>query len=365
MGKYRMAAGIRVLCVCSAAAALLCGCEQQAPEEDPLIVVEGSDDTLSNDYVIAGIGDVVLTGEMRCTYRQQKDQEISFALTGRLVDQVYVEEGDTVKKGDLLAELSAGNLERQIEDLEYRISRNEILLEHMETNEALEISQTWVNHLYNGFYDEEGRDKAIASVQQGYRYQKEDTEDALEMDRRQLEELKLELSNCRVYAGMSGIIYKLKEHLVDSTSKEGETIMTIMDNSHCLFETEKPEYNDFFKEGETVAMSVISGSAAGQYELLPYEMEKWGEIQQFQVYDGPMTTGIEVGTSGTIEFELDRREQVLCIPKGLVNTADDRSYVYVTDEDGMRQIRWVETGLSGDSMVEIVSGLEEGERVIR
>ena len=87
MGKYRMAAGIRVLCVCSAAAALLCGCEQQAPEEDPLIVVEGSDDTLSNDYVIAGIGDVVLTGEMRCTYRQQKDQEISFALTGRLVDQ--------------------------------------------------------------------------------------------------------------------------------------------------------------------------------------------------------------------------------------------------------------------------------------
>lgn len=365
MGKYRWSAGIRMLCACSAAAALLCGCEKQAPEEEPFIVVEGSDDTLSNDYIIAGIGDVILTGEMRCTYRQQKDQEISFALTGRRVDQVYVEEGDTVKKGDLLAELSAGNLERQIEDLEYQISRNEMLLEHMEASEALEISQIWVNHLFNKHYDAEGRDEAIASVQQSYRYQKEDTGDALELDRRKLEELKRELSNCRVYAGMNGVIYKLQDRLVDSTSKEGETIMTIMDNSHCLFEAEKPEYSDFFKEGETVAMTVISGSAAGQYELLPYEMEKWGEIQQFEVYTGPMTTGIEVGTRGTIEFELDRREQVLCIPKGLVYAADDKTYVYVTDEDGMRQIRWVETGLSGDSMVEIVSGLEEGERVIR
>lgn len=364
MEKYRLPAGIRILCICSAAA-LLCGCEQKAPEEETLIVVEDSDDTLSNDYVTVGIGDVVLTGEMRCTYRQQADQEISFALTGRLVDQVYVEEGDTVKKGDLLAELSAGNLERQIEDLEYRISRNELLLEHMEASEALEISQIWVNHLFNGHYDGEGRDEAIASVQQSYRYQKEDTGDALEMDRRKLEELRQELSSCRVYAGMSGMIYKLKERLVNSTSKEGETIMTIVDNSRCLFETERPEYNDCFKEGETVTMSIISGSAAGKYELLPYEMEKWGEIQQFEVFAGPMTTGIEVGSSGTIEFELARREQVLCIPKGLVNTADGRSYVYVTDEDGMRQIRWVETGLSGDSMVEIVSGLQEGERVIR
>lgn len=364
MGKYRLPAGIGMLCVCSAAALLLCGCEQQAPEEEPLIVVEGSDDTLSSDYVYVGIGDVVLTGDMRCTYRQQKDQEISFALTGRLVDKVYVEEGDTVKKGDLLAELSTGSMERQIEDLEYQISRSELLLEHIDKSEALELSQIWVNQLYNGGYGEDGPDEALAAVQQSYRYQREDVEDKLEMDRRQLEELRQELSNCRVYAGMGGIVYKLQEHLSGSTSKAGERIMTIVDNSRCLFETEKPEYNDCFKEGETVAMSIVSGSAAGQYQLLPYEMEKWGEIQQFEVFSGPMTTGIEVGTAGTIEFELDRRDQVLCIPKRMVNEADGRSYVYVVDGDGMRQIRWVETGLSGDSLIEIVSGLEAGERVI-
>lgn len=364
MGKNRMSAGVRIFCICGMAGVLLCGCGQEA-EDKSLIIVEDSDDTLSNDFIYAGVGDVVLTGKMRCTYRQQKDQEISFSLSGRLVDKVYVEEGDIVKKGDLLAELSPGKLEQQIEDMEYRIARNELLLEYTEVNEALDISQVWVNYAYNGYYDEAGRDGAIADIQKNYRYQREDGSDALELDRRKLEELKEELARCRVYAGMGGMVYRLKERLENSTSKEGETIMTIVDNSQCLFETEAPEYNDCFREGETVGMSVLTGTAAGQYELLPYALEDWGEVQQFSVYVGPMTTGIEVGTTGTIEFELDKREQVLCVPKTTVNSAEGRYYVYVTDEDGMRQIRWVEIGLIGDDMVEIRSGLEEGEKVIR
>ncbi|MDE5590985.1 MAG: biotin/lipoyl-binding protein [Acetatifactor sp.] len=364
MGKYRAQTGFKIFCVCSAAAMLLCGCEMQTPEE-PLIMVEESDDTLSNNYIIAGIGDVVLTAKLDCTYRQQKEQEISFSLTGRLVDKVYVEEGDIVKKGALLAELSAGNLEKQIEDLEYRIRRNELLLEYTEMNEALDISQAWVNYLYNNYYNKEGLDEVLAGIEKNYRYQREDCGDALELDRQELEALRQELSRCRVYAGMDGMIYKLQERLENSTSRAGETIMMIVDNSRCLFEAEAPEYSDCFTEGETVDMSVITGSAKGQYELLPYDISNWGEIQQFSVHAGPMTTGIEVGTSGTIKFVLDSREQVLCLPKSAVNSADDRYYVYVTDEDGMRQIRWVDIGLSGDEMVEILSGLEEGERVIR
>lgn len=347
-----------------AALMLLGGCGEQAPEPS-VIVVESSDDTLSYDYVIAGIGDVILTEKLNCTYRQQKEQEISFSLTGRLVDKVYVEEGDTVKKGDLLAELSAGTLEEQIEDLEYRITRNQILCDQAETNEALEISKAWVDHLFNHYYDREGLDTVIEGIRERYRYQREDREDALDLDRRKVEGLRRELAYCRVYAGMDGVVYKLQEHLENSTSKEGKTIMLIVDNSRCLFEVEDPAYKDFFQEGETVTMSVSVGDAAGRYELLPYAMQEWEDVLQFSVYEGPVTAGIEVGTTGTIRLVTDSREQVLCIPKTAVSSAEDRYYVYVADEDGMRQIRWVETGLFGDDMVEIISGLEEGERVIR
>lgn len=353
----------RFLC-CMAAVSLLCGCGQRETEP-PLMPVEDSDDTITYNYCTAEIGDVVLTQRIRCTYRQQNDQEVSFSLAGRLVDKVYVEEGDTVKKGDLLAELSAGNLERRIEDLEYSIKRNELLLEYTEMNEALEISQAWVNHIYNHYYDRAGLDKVIAGIQESYRYQREDCTDALELDRLALQEMKQELAHCRVYAQMNGTVYKLQKNLEGSTSTKDKVVMTIVDNSKCLFETEAPEYKDCFREGETVDMSVISGSAPGDYKLLPYDMDHWGDVLQFSVYEGPTTTGIEVGTSGTMQFVLDRREQVLCVPGTAVNRADDRSFVYVTDENNMRQIRWVETGLFGDDLVEILAGLEEGERVIR
>lgn len=355
---------LRKFLCCAAVVSLLCGCGQQEAEPS-LMPVEDENDTIAYDYCLAEKGDVVLTQRIRGVYRQQKYQEISFSLTGRLVDKVYVEEGSTVRKGELLAELSAGSLERQIEDLEYQIRRNEMLLAYTEQNEALDISQAWVNHLYNHFYDREGLDEVIEGIREGYRYKREDYGDALELDRLALQKLEQELAYCRVYAEMDGVVYKLQKELEGSTSTVDKVIMTIVDNSECLFETEAPEYRECFKEGETVRMSVIAGSASGEYQLLPYNMESWGDIQQFSVYDGPVTTGIEVGTSGTLQFVQERRDQVLCVPKTAVNSADDRYFVYVVDEDNMRQIRWVEAGLFGDDLVEILSGLEEGERVIR
>ncbi|MGN0402173.1 MAG: efflux RND transporter periplasmic adaptor subunit [Acetatifactor sp.] len=365
MNGYRIRKRLGIICTWGVVSLLLCSCGMQQPET-PLMVVEDSDDTVEYNFATAEKGDVVLTQRVMCTYKQQADQEISFSLTGRLVDKVYVQEGDLVKKGDLLAELSAGNLERQIEDLEYRISRNQLLLEYADKNEELDISQAWVNYLFNGYpFSKEALDESIASIQQRYRYQREDSEDALELDRMQLAKLQQEFQYCRVYAGMDGKVYKLKEHLEDSTSKDGEVIMTIVDNSQCLFEAKIPEYADCFKEGETVSMTVVTGSAPGQYELLPYQIENWGEVQQFTVFSGPTTTGIEVGTNGTMQFVVDSRQQVLCIPKTAVNSADGKYFVYVADEDNMRQVRWVEVGLVGDDMAEILDGLEEGEKVIR
>ena len=44
--------------------------------------------------------------------------------------------------------------------------------------------------------------------------------------------------------------------------------------------------------------------------------------------------------------------------------ADGKSYVYVLGENDIREVKWIETGLYGDSMVEVVGGLTEGENII-
>lgn len=345
-------------------AALLCGCGQR--EEPSRMAVEDADDTITYDYCTVERGDVVLSRQIRCTYMQQDGQEVSFAMTGRLVDKVYVEEGDEVKKGQLLAEFDVGNLEGRIEDLEYRIARNERLLEYTEQNEALDVSQAWVNFLYNHYPgSKQELEENIASLQENYRRQREDLRDALELDGLELGRMQQELKNSRVYAKIGGVVYGMQKDLEGSTSKEGQVIMTIIDNSKSLFESNAVEYADCFREGETVSMTIVTGSAAGKYELMPYDVENWGEVLRFSIHTGPAVKDIEVGTGGTMQLTLDSRKDVLRIPASALNSADDKHYVYVADEDNMRQIRWVETGLFGDDSVEILSGLEEGEKVIR
>lgn len=357
---WRRAAG----CIL-AAAVFLSGCA--APEEEePMVVVEQPGEGSTYEVVPVVRGDIVHTRQMRCIYRQLEDQEISFPVSGRLVRKVYVQEGDAVKKGDLLAELAGGNLDQDIRRLTYQIARNEKLLEYVDTNEELGISSLWVHYLFNtgqSEADQRNRDQGIEALQQSCRYQREDYEDAIALDQMELERLQEEKRQSRVYAGMSGTVRNMKERLEGSTSARGETVMTIIDNSRCIFVAESPELAEYFQEGERLPIELMV-AAASHYEVLPYQMEEWGEKQTFIVAEDYDTGALEVGVTGLLNVVTDRREGVLTIPLRAVKKADDRTYVYVLNEDGMREVRWFEPGLYGVDVVEVVSGLEEGDEVI-
>lgn len=352
--------------VCMAVALLLGGCGRQEAEE-PIVVVEGEQKETVYELATVVIGDIQKTQRVNCTYRQLKEQEISFGVSGRVVEKVYVQEGSAVKAGDLLAQLSDGSLEQDIARLEYNIARNELLLSYIETDEAYDISGQWVQFLYYSGQtesDEERLSTAIESIQKNYRYLREDYNDDLEIDRMELNDLRQKLEQNRVYAGINGMVYQVKEGLEGSTSKAGETIITLIDDSQCVFETSVPQYAYCFHEGESISMKINSISLAGDYELVPWNMEEWGEQQFFVIMDGADSVNIEVGTTGTMVVVTDNREQVLCVPIQAVHKADGKDYVYVLGQDNMRQVRWIETGLHGDTLVEVTEGLLSGERVI-
>lgn len=357
----------RNLCVSLSVVFLLCGCGQEATE-DNVVVVEQGNDEINYEFGMAQIGNVVKTEKIRCTYKQTNEQEVSFPMSGRLVDRVYVEKGDSVRKGDLLVELSSEDLERKIEELEYRIARNELLLGYTDANEANDISGLWVNYLYySGMteQDKENLDDQIVAVQRNYRYQREDYSDSLNADRKELEQLTQELKSSRIYAQIDGVVYSLKEQLEGTTAQLGEVVMTVIDTTECLFEAEEPEFAGYFEDGQKIEMTLGYGTTKGECVLTPWHMDEWGEVQLFMVYDEPEGAILEVGASGTLQVVTGSRENVLCVPINAVHLAEDKKYVYVMGADNMREVRWVETGLFGDETVEILSGLEEGEKVIR
>lgn len=351
--------GLSASVVLSMSSMLISGCASK--EEAPLIIVENSNDAVVYNFVNCTYDDVVLTTTVRCTYKKNSEQEVYFPVSGKIVDKVYVQQGDEVHKGDVLAELSTGALEQEIAALEYSIARNELRLSYIEEEELLKMQEIWLRY---GTGENEWRDKELESLYESNDAQEQSLNDTLEFDRLKLAQLRTELSQSRVYASIDGTVYSMTDDLEGSTSNIDEVVMTLVDNSEGYFETSAGDLVQYFNEGEPVAMNITVGAGKGDYELLPDDMANWGDTQRFVMYSGD-TAEIEAGTNANIVVVMDSRKNVLTLPVTCVHVADGEYYVYVVNEDGMREVKWIEVGLIGNSLVEIKSGLSDGEKVIK
>lgn len=351
----------KITCLACALAisSVMAGCGG-AETESPVIILEQEQEETVYKMGEVTVDDVEQVQKIKCTYKQMKDQKVSFELGGKIVEKVLVKEGDTVKKGQLLAQLSGGNLDAQIENLEYRVKRNKLLLGYVDENEANDISERWVNETYNG---RPGAVEDVKQIQENYRYQREDLQDAISLDEIELSRLKAERNASSVYAEIDGVVHSIMEYLEWSTSEKDKVIMTIIDSSECVFVTEESEFMDHFKAGEKYDMN-LTGKNNGAYQLTPYKMEEWGDAQYFTVVSGPEEGNMDVGTSGYLNLKTAFKPQVTTVPVGALYTAGEEYFVYVVGENGMREVQWVKLGLIGNDKAEVLEGLQEGDKVI-
>lgn len=365
LGKKKKGLLVPVLLVASVLS--LTGCTVKEENNEDIVILD--QDTLQVEYSLATVtvGDVIKTEKIKCVYTQTEEEDIYFALDGKRVAKVYVKEGDSVTQGQLLAELSGGQRQDEIRALEYEIERNTLLLNHTTENIDYQISNQWVWYLYQSggsAYDKERLDAAIESIQESSRYSQEDYQDAIEMAQLKLDALLEEEKNSYVYAGMDGKVADLKTNLVGSTSDVDTVIMTIIDDSECLFEAEQMEYREYFAPDTELSLSIVSSVGAGQYTLMPWNMEEWDEKMYFSLVESTSESVIEVGAFGSASFIGDRREQVLTVPIQAVHRSEGKTFVYVLGDNNIREVRFVEIGLEGDTNAEVLSGLTEGEVVI-
>lgn len=346
---------------------LAVGCDTETKEDDDVILIEKETEETSYNMGTVVIDDVVLKETVTCTYQQTKEQKVSFNVSDRNISQLYVEEGDFVKKGQVLARLSLGDSVSERDELAYKIERNKLLIDAIEENEKNEIAYMWMEYEYNTnqtLEDKEAVEQAIKTLQQSNRYEIEDLEDSILIDSIKLEELQAYIDEAYVYADMPGMVTSIKSNLVGSTSVEGETIMKVIDNTECVFAVDDMKYATCFEENVAVEMTIVSGNSAGTYQLVPYDMENWTEQLLFSMADGQDDSSIDVGSKGSMTVIIDSRQQVLTMPVSALHGANGKYYVYVIGENNMREIKWVEIGLRGKNNVEIISGLKEGEKVI-
>lgn len=107
-------------------------------------------------------------------------------------------------------------------------------------------------------------------------------------------------------------------------------------------------------EGTVIRIGQVAQSVSGikQYEVL------------IEVSDVPQ--GARFGMSATTEIEVERRANVLAIPMAALIGDLPEVEILEIDADGNQTVELVrvELGLSGDSLVEVTSGLSAGDLVI-
>jgi membrane fusion protein (multidrug efflux system) len=77
----------------------------------------------------------------------------------------------------------------------------------------------------------------------------------------------------------------------------------------------------------------------------------------------PAPQGARPGQFARVKFQI-ARQQVLLLPFASLRQSDSGSYVYIIDSDNNVQIRPLQTGLKAGEQIEVLAGLQPGERVI-
>jgi len=361
MSRYLIRTKIGLLTIGLCMAAVFSGCSDSGEEEESRVVVEQEKKAVEYKLTLATMGDIISTKNVRCEYTQLNSQDLSFAVSGKLVSKVYVKDGDAVKKGQLLAELSGGDRADEIEQLEYQINRNKLLLSQIDDTENYEISRRWLENIYHG--DRRATD-TIDDMKQSNEYTREDYRDAIALDEKQLAKIKTEVRQSKLYAGIDGTVFIPNERLEGSTTVRNEVVMQVKDNSECFFEVTDMSLRDYIKEGDVLELQVMIGPGAGSYKVEPYDMGHWSDRMLFAVVEGGDSAVFEAGNYGNLTIEMDSKKQVLTIPTIAVHSAGDKWYVYIVNDSGVRETKWIEIGLQSNEFTEIVSGLTEGEKVV-
>jgi HlyD family secretion protein len=82
-------------------------------------------------------------------------------------------------------------------------------------------------------------------------------------------------------------------------------------------------------------------------------------------FERPEDVVLRAGYSATANILVHKKDNILLLPERVIERKNGEAYVQVLKEPaGISETRQIETGLSDGIMTEIVSGLEEGQRVL-
>ena len=308
---------------------------------------------------------IVATGKLN----PEEEIELKPQISG-IIDAIFVEEGDLVRKGDLIARIRVVPNEQALVSAKSRI--NSLKLSFNNSQTVFNRNKTLFD---KGVISKQDFENSELSLNQS----KENYEQAQD-DYQIIKQGSLSggsSANTTIVAQISGTILEIPvregDQVIQSNNfNAGTTIATVADMSQMIFEG-KVDESEVGKLEEGKDIVVILG-AINEKEfpavltfVAPKGIEQNGAVQ-FTIkadVDIDSRTRIRAGYSANAEIELESKDSVLVIKEALLqfNRITEKPFVELLKENGRFQTKNVEIGISDGINVEIIEGVKEGDEI--
>ncbi|MFY9175778.1 MAG: efflux RND transporter periplasmic adaptor subunit [Caldicoprobacterales bacterium] len=313
----------------------LSGCYLFPEEEEVLAppLIEPPEITYETEEVKKGVIEKKVSASG--TFVSIEQTTMFFRNRGGRLKEIHVKEGEFVEKGQLIAELDSGDLENQVKMQEIHLKKAQTRLSQVKS------------------YSDDKYERRMAQYD-------------VDLAKLTLDNLKRELNECKLTADISGnVVY------IDHNVNQGDYVnayhplIRIADPTQLQLQVTGTNIGDF-KLGMETEVTINKQTYTGKVVMTPAEVpidvpDELREVVRIDVENIP--EDVELGDTAQVNLILDRREDVIVIPRNLVRNYMGRKYVLVL-ENGLKVEKDVEVGLETPTQVEIKKGLEEGELLI-
>jgi len=296
---------------------------------------------------------------------------------GGSITELYVDDGDVVKQGDLLLELWNDDLKAQVtlaerdSDAAISLSRQACVSADVARRTADRLQRLLKQELAS----EDAVERAVGDAESAAAAC-DASKDAAKVKKAAVAAANAALERTILRAPFDGVIAEINGELGEFVTPSPVGIPTpptvdLIDNTCLLIKAPIDEVDaPAVKAGQRAWIGLDAFGErrfSGRVQrVAPYvrDYEKQSRTVDVEaVIDDPEAALLLPGYSADVEVVLDTRSDVLYVPTSVI-IENERVYV-VPPGGGLLEERTVEVGLSNWERTEIISGLQEGDQIVR
>ena len=324
------------------------------------------------------------------------------------IQKMFVDVGDYVKKGQLIAIIDQREYKKDVERLTYQLEEAKKNLQKIlqvyparikEAEKKLSVAQAEYDYakwnfsrekqlLKQGFTTQESYEKAqkelkakkaqvelakatLEKLKLEYKNEKEIAQENIKVTQKQLEKAKIRLSYTEIYSPIDGIVSKV-------VAREGETLVAGLQAGELvtILKPDKLEIQIFVDE--TDIGKVQPGQKVIYYvdaypdkffhgkitQIYPEPIVKQNIVYYLAIVPVKKEYAIYLRPEMTVYTKIiaGEKDNALIIPNSAIRYEKGKQYVYVI-KNGKPVKRYIKTGWIGENYTEVLDGLKEGEEI--